>query len=110
MATTVPLCLPFHPVKPVKRQVGCLPECEFNLPVYCRHTAKGKTKWGLAQNPRACSCIKSQAMLFQTASSSKHICSVFLLACHDVSRIDLYLFARLHCQQTAKKIKKIKTM
>lgn len=39
------------PCKPVKRQVGCLPECEFNLPVYCRHTEKGKTKWGLAHVP-----------------------------------------------------------
>lgn len=48
MATTVPLCLCFHPVKPVKRQVYCLSECDFNLLVYCRHTEKGEAKWGLS--------------------------------------------------------------
>lgn len=46
MATTAPLCLPLHPVKPVKRQcqVCCLPGSVFNLRVYYRYIEKDEVK------------------------------------------------------------------
>lgn len=104
MATTVPLYLFLHPIKPVKRQchVCYLLESEFNLLVYCRNTEKGivisiKSTW---KNTRPAHAFTCQPCNFR--KSVIQILCDFVLACHNVSHIDFYLFARLHCWQTMK--------